>query len=388
MTGELTNKKQMRVALVGIAPADQVTLKGYMRVLLRLDVNLEWVAVADGNIDLFMIKNDFRSADSVTRLLENNRSVPVLYVANDSLGNGSLNQDTLTIPLKQIGLLSDWLTRNVPALAGVVPSIGGVSPANTQTSTAPTTAQSANQNAAQTQGTTVGQIRTIQPSVSPMQAIIDLIEKLQGRSKSLFEIVEGGVSLAVIDGYRQMVWVQSAHATLSERWQLRPYHGAMPATTPQDVNAWLWQMAWHNPSVVASLIDNHSRYQLRYWVKPSVGQDRRDLLQIMTAMESQPLSVAEIAARAGVSSMTAKNAVASLLLSGNLTTDSYKELKVQGTIEPPKAISGHNQVGVGQLTSSVSTPVSEPKAAPKPAVAPEQAEKLGFLARLRKKLGL
>lgn len=37
-------KKVMRIALVGIRPSDQVIIKGYLRVLLRLEADLEWVS--------------------------------------------------------------------------------------------------------------------------------------------------------------------------------------------------------------------------------------------------------------------------------------------------------------------------------------------------------
>lgn len=385
---ELTNKKQMRIALVGITPADQVTLKGYMRVLLRLDVNLEWVAASDGNINLFMINHDFRNAESVVRLLDLHKTVPVLYVATSPTEEGGIQQNLLTLPLKQINLLSHWLAHNVPALAGTSLGLGSgtIAPATPapQPVTTPSNTQSTQPN--------IGQIRTIQGDTnanSSMQAIIDLIEKLHSRNKSLFEITENGVSVAVIDGYRQMAWVQSAHATLSNKWQLRPYHGAIPTSTPQDANAWLWAMAWKTPSIITSLINSHSRYQLRYWIKPALGQDRRDLLQIMTAMENTALSVAEIAAKAGVSSVTTKNAVASLLLSGNLTADSYKEIKVQA-----EHLSQTPQSTTSTPTPTTTTPTASPSPQPvrteppKPAPKPEQEEKLGFLAKLRKKLGL
>lgn len=372
MTSELTNKKQLRIALVGIAPADQVTLKGYMRVLLRLDVNLEWVSATESNIGLFMINNDFRNAESVARLLSLNTGVPTLYITSSPTDEGGLSQNLLTLPLKQVALLSDWLTKNVPILSGVTPTIGGTPVKQAVAEPAPTPLQAS-----------IGQARTTQPlnNVS-MQTIIDLIEKIHGRSKSLFEITEGGVSIAVIDGHRQVAWVQSAQAVLSDRWQLRAYQGGLPNTVPVDANAWLWSVAWKNPNLITNLINNHNRYQLRYWVKPT--QDRRELLQIMTAMESRALSVAEIAAKAGVSSTVAKNAVASLLLSGNLTDDSYKEIKVQtDVVAPSPSTSTTTQQSSIQPQSS---PAPKPAEPPKPA--PEQEEKMGFLARLRKKLGL
>lgn len=65
-------KKVMRIALVGIKPGDQVMLKGYLRILLRLEADLEWVSANNQQIDLFMVNHDFRHAESVQKLANSN----------------------------------------------------------------------------------------------------------------------------------------------------------------------------------------------------------------------------------------------------------------------------------------------------------------------------
>ena len=62
-------KKVMRIALVGIKPGDQVMLKGYLRLLLRLEADLEWVSANNQQIDLFMVNHDLRHAESVQQLI-------------------------------------------------------------------------------------------------------------------------------------------------------------------------------------------------------------------------------------------------------------------------------------------------------------------------------
>ena len=69
-------KKVMRIALVGIKPGDQVMLKGYLRILLRLEADLEWVSANNQQIDLFMVNHDLRHAESVQNLISNK---PVSY---------------------------------------------------------------------------------------------------------------------------------------------------------------------------------------------------------------------------------------------------------------------------------------------------------------------
>ena len=53
------SKNTMRIAMVGISPADQITFKGYLRVLLRLDVDLDWVSAQVDDVDLYVINSRF-----------------------------------------------------------------------------------------------------------------------------------------------------------------------------------------------------------------------------------------------------------------------------------------------------------------------------------------
>lgn len=109
-------KKVMRIALVGIRPADQVLLKGYLRILLRLEADLEWVSANSPQVDLFMINKEFMHAQSVQKVLATQHNVPALYVERDELDQGKLVGTTLTLPLKEIDLLNQWLFDNVQSL--------------------------------------------------------------------------------------------------------------------------------------------------------------------------------------------------------------------------------------------------------------------------------
>lgn len=371
------NKRQMRIALVGVNPADQVTLKGYLRVLLRLDVNLTWTSANEPNIDLFMINNEFRGAASVSKLLDVHRGAPVLYVARNELGEGSINQNLLTLPLKQINLLNDWLVRHVPVLGGNLPTTTDTTPHPNQT---PSTAQKP---APITSSSIAEKLAKV--NADKLNSILDMIEKVQARKQTYFEITDSGTSLAIIDTKRQLVWAKTPQAKLSEHWQFNAYTGKTPNTTPQDSNAWLWQAAWDSGSLLLDLVDDHSLYQIRYWVKPKKS-DRRDLLQIMTAMESKPSNVAQIAQRAKVSVMTAKKAVATFLLSGNLTQDSYHALQTKQQAAQAAIESIQSKIAPAEPTSIKFESPEVPKPEPEPK--PEQEEKLSFLARLRRRLGL
>lgn len=109
-------KKVLRTAIVGVRPADQAMLKGYLRVLLRLDFELEWVSAKHPQVDLFLISNDFRHAANA-KILQGQQHKPVLYTSRTDTGEGQLVDDRLVLPLKCLNGLEKWLTRACHQLA-------------------------------------------------------------------------------------------------------------------------------------------------------------------------------------------------------------------------------------------------------------------------------
>ena len=112
-------KKVMRIALVGIKPGDQVMLKGYLRILLRLEADLEWVSANNQQIDLFMVNHDFRHAESVQKLISSKPNTATIYTARSETENGYLSQDLLVLPIKDLSPLSEWLFSQLPFLSGM-----------------------------------------------------------------------------------------------------------------------------------------------------------------------------------------------------------------------------------------------------------------------------
>lgn len=345
-------KKQMKIALIGVRPADQITLKGYMRVLLRLDVELVWVAATNSFVDLFIINHEFRTATSVIKLLDDNKGVPVLFVNNTEIDEGGLVQNVLTLPLKKIGLLAEWLNSNVRVLGGTV------RPTHSSVTSAPQTLSAPPK-------------PTVQ--VSDLTGIVSVIKQLQTRSDQWLELNDGSKLLAVIDNKRALVWENIDAQKITANFRLTPYQGvALADKETTDLNDYLWQLALKSPEILLPLVSDTTKYQLRYWAKPPKDSSRRDLLSVMTAMEKKDVNVHEVAQQAAMTGFAVKKIVAALLFSGNLNRSTYADLKAP----------------TSQPAATPVPPVPAPVPVPAPIAAPGKEEKMGFLSRLRRKLGL
>lgn len=421
-------KNVMRTALVGIKPADQVILKGYLRVLLRLEADLEWVSANHPQVDLFLINHDFRESNNVVKLLSEQANKPVLYVTRAKSGEGWIKDNTIALPLKQMPYLSDWLIQNVSVLSNL---------------TVPQTDDRANQ--AQNVQNSHQQSKTSSPTkAAPQQVttsdqdftnLVKLIKTLQQRDANPYQIYVNNTAIAVVQASIGRVW--PAHpqskidhiiksAKLSD-WQLKPYQDDLPVNVvPLDLKQWLWHTSWGALADALPLINVSKVYKIRYWVKPARQQRRSDILGIMTAIESKYRSIKDISDLSGADVDFVHKTLAGLLLAGYLQPDSYELLKAtpvthsQPNQQHNKTDSKHTPQTARDSVSTVDSVLSRRASGDtqtkktsseipasvlsanknktqgmdnydgvlKPKQEKKKPEKMGFLSRLRRKLGL
>lgn len=404
----------MRTALVGIKPADQVILKGYLRVLLRLEVDLEWVSANHPDVDLFFISHEFKHADNVIKLLAKQGRKPALYIKRSANEEGTLVGDELSLPLKKMDVLNQWLYSHVALL-------GGGATQNTHTQNTPSNQSTQTEQTSQTpsQLTNPAQSSTAQSSTTDThQALIRFIEAIHQPQADKQHIVLAGNIVATVDTKRQIVWQRDAnianiHALFADNLTTIDLVTAKdePTGQPTDLKQWLWDNAWAKIDSLTPLISQSATFALRYWVKPSHGVERRDLLRIMTAMEHGQNGVVDIADMAGTSPMVTKQVLAGLLFAGYLDKSAYDNLAVAPSVSLPTNTSATPSQSVDGIDAKASpldailsqralgippkpqpastiTPTSQQTAQPAKSDAPEKKEKMGFLSKLRRKLGL
>ncbi len=105
----------LRTAFLGVKPADQVMLKGYLRIILSLDVDLEWVSADHSQIDLYFIDNNLRNSEFVIKLIQVHSDKNILYVQRGMQEIDGIH-NKLLLPLKKTKILTDWLFQNIPIL--------------------------------------------------------------------------------------------------------------------------------------------------------------------------------------------------------------------------------------------------------------------------------
>ena len=414
-------KKVMRIALVGIKPGDQVMLKGYLRILLRLEADLEWVSANNQQIDLFMVNHDFRHAESVQKLISSKPNTATIYTARSETENGYLSQDLLVLPLKDLEPLSEWLFSQLPFLSGV-PVSNKVSTAAKLTADAVDTYQSAtdtiaNQRVAsnppaQVANPSSGVAHSAQASAVTTSHTHNAPNQLAESSQSMASSTSGnssvndeylirfakifsqiaqrhnevlsikspaGTLFAYINPKQQRVWEVSEYISCNQPWIISLADDVaanqLDVKTAKNLVQWLWDLASTHGQKFEGLLDSHINYHIDRWVKPIHDADQHDHLKIQCVLEARSLTIDELVARSQCSLPQVKKTLIGLFVAGALPASVYQQTIAQlnsKTISQPVTPSmspaeiSLPKMSPAQMTVAEMTPAESTQTEPQP----------------------
>lgn len=368
-------KKVMRIALVGIKPGDQVMLKGYLRILLRLEADLEWVSANNQQIDLFMVNHDFRHAESVQKLISSKPNTATIYTARSETENGYLSQDLLVLPLKDLEPLSEWLFSQLPFLSGVSVSNKASTTAKLnadvvdayQSATDTITnqrvasnppAQVANPLSGVAHSAQVSAVTTSHTHNAPSQLAessqsmgssttangIVNDEYLIGFAKIFSQIAQrhnkvlsikspAGTLFAYINPKQQRVWEVSEYISSNQPWIVSLADNAaakqLDVKTATNLVQWLWDLASTHGQKFEGLLDSQINYHIDRWVKPTHDADQHDHLKIQCVLEARSLTIDDLVARSQCSLPQVKKTLIGLFVAGALPASVYQQTIAQ-----------------------------------------------------------
>ena len=411
-------KKVMRIALVGIKPGDQVMLKGYLRILLRLEADLEWVSANNQHIDLFMVNHDFRHAESVQKLISSKPNTATIYTARSETENGYLSQDLLVLPLKDLEPLSEWLFSQLPFLSGVSVSnkasttakltadavdVYQSATANQRVASNPP-AQVANPSFGVAQSAQASAVTTSHTHNAPNQlaessqsmassttangTVND--EYLIGFAKIFSQIAQrhnevlsikspAGTLFAYINPKQQRVWEVSEYISSNQPWIISLADDAaakqLDVKTAKNLVQWLWGLASKHGQKFEGLLDSHINYHIDRWVKPTHDADQHDHLKIQCVLEARSLTIDDLVARSQCSLPQVKKTLIGLFVAGALLSSVYQQTIAQlnsKTISQPVTQSMSSaeislpKMSPAQMTVAEMTPAESTQTEPQP----------------------
>lgn len=398
-------KKILRIALVGIRPADQVILKGYLRLLMRLEADLEWVSANHDVVDLFMVNSEFQNAESVQRLLITHPNSAVLYITRSDNENGFLLGNELILPVKDLDPLNQWLYANLQLLAGKT-APKAIQQQNTQTANDTSAKRQSLDDviaSRQTQAVqTVAQSNIANTSIPQNSknialAFAKIIIRLHKKEDLLLSLNDkNGKFLAYIQPKQQRIW-QLETLTQVDEWTLNVANPiTLDVKKAEDLVQFFWQFGLKNIQYFESFINQNNQYRLGSFVKPDNNAQRNLVLKVQCVLEARLATLNDIAQLTQIENKTVHDIVIALILSGVMTNDVYAELT-----QTISQFSGHVPNAVSHDTTHtkpMSMPVNQSTTNLQHELKAEQPQSAqntsngggmkGFLSRLRSKLGI
>ena len=411
----------MRIALVGIKPGDQVMLKGYLRILLRLEADLEWVSANNQQIDLFMVNHDFRHAESVQKLISSKPNTATIYTARSETENGYLSQDLLVLPLKDLEPLSEWLFSKLPFFSGVSvsskasttaeltadavdayqsatdtianqrvasdlpaqvanPSSGVPHSAQASAVTTSHTHNAPNQLAESSQS--MASTTTANGTVNDEYLIgfAKIFSQIAQRHNEVLSIKSpAGTLFAYINPKQQRVWEVSEYISCNQPWIISLADDVaanqLDVKTATNLVQWLWDLASTHGQKFEGLLDSHINYHIDRWVKPIHDADQHDHLKIQCVLEARSLTIDELVARSQCSLPQVKKTLIGLFVAGALPASVYQQTIAQlnnKTISQPVTPSmspaeiSLPKISPAQMTVAEMTPAEITQTEPQP----------------------
>lgn len=406
-------KKVLRIALVGVRPADQVILKGYLRLLMRLEADLEWVTANHENVDLFMINSEFQQAESVQRLLVVHPYSSVIYIARTENENGGLLGDLLTLPIKDLDPLNQWLYANLRMLAGKTAPKTYQTAENLSSVELGTPAKrqslddiiASRQNPSFQQSTSAREL-DFGVSIDPNHidktiaiAIAKIISRLNKKEDQLFSLNDkNGTFLAYIQPKQQRIWQLKPLTEIGE-WTLNIANPTTLNTNDaEDLVQFLWKIALNSTKYLEPLFSHDNKYHITSWVKPDNNSQRHNILKTQCVLEVRPVSLHEISQLSEIDEKTLKPWVIALIVAGLMDKSTYQMLEntVQDFSQQGESVMLNNHYPqvptpvVAMPTHQSTTTLRQEINIEQPTVKKEENNQgmKGFLSRLRSKLGI
>ncbi len=418
-------KKVMRIALIGIKPGDQVMLKGYLRILLRLEADLEWVSANNQQIDLFMVNHDFRHAESVQKLISSKPNTATIYTARSETENGYLSQDLLVLPLKDLEPLSEWLFSQLPFLSGVSVSNKASTAAkltadvahayqsatdtiaNQRVASNPP-AQIANPLSGVAHSAQASAVTTSYTHNAPSQlaessqsmastttakgtvndeyliGFAQIFSQIAQRHNEVLSIKSpAGTLFAYINPKQQRVWEVSEYISSNQPWLISLADDVaaseLDVKTAKNLVQWLWDLASTHGQKFEGLLDSHINYHIDRWVKPTHDADQHDHLKIQCVLEARSLTIDDLVARSQCSLPQVKKTLIGLFVAGALPASVYQQTIAQlnsKTISQPVTQSMSSaeislaEISPAQMTVAEMTPAEIIQNEPQPSAQP------------------
>lgn len=243
-------KKVLNIAIFGLGLGILDQLKKQILSALPAHIQVQWVNIAEQDIDLLMVNNAFFDSSSIQKMLSQH-GMHYLRLVKSADFSSQIQQDMLAYPVTQLDNLRAWLQEKF-------------FDDKTQAASRP-------------------------PAVvqqDPIQISSILNACLMPRN-GFIQLFDSNGFLALVDTMTERVWLNNDNPMLVFNQSLNQTYATNHLVQEiiknqpyQDLRNWLWQVSYRSAALDLPEIALQQYFKLHIWPQFESGSGRRDLLKI------------------------------------------------------------------------------------------------------------
>ena len=244
-------KKSLNIAIFGLSLKVLNELKNQILSSLPHHVEVNWVNIADKNIDLLLVHDAFFESTSIQKVIA---QIQLQYLRLIKLPeqSGMIINDTLAYPIHQPQHLRQWLADKFFNYV---------------------------------MDYSIEQENKKNVANNPTQVIAQCLNSRNG----FIRLFDYWGFLALVDTMTERVWVNPKHPascfdqSLNHTYATNQFVQETIKTIPaQDLKSWLWKMAMQSQSIKLEPFSSEKYFKLTTWPKFENHYERRQLIKIAT----------------------------------------------------------------------------------------------------------
>ncbi|RZF50747.1 hypothetical protein EXE30_11855 [Acinetobacter halotolerans] len=277
----------INIAISGISLKVSDELKIELRKTIPHEFGINWINIADPNIDLLLINENFFDTEGIQRILEQ-KQLPCLKVSKGQGSSHLEEHNTLFLPFQHSDALKNWIHLRLISY--------------------------------------LSDQRLQQPKVevvSTHNAINQkfLTEMLNPENARLHLFDDHG-TLAIIDTRSQIAWLEPTRThtqtnhSFNYEFATTSDFTKVSRKVEYNLQDWLWNLFWHSEAFQCLAPSETEYYKIDYWPQPTQHTNRKTILQL-SACFIQGAQLGQVATQLKLPIQTVQQFISACIISSN-----------------------------------------------------------------------
>ena len=298
----------MKIAIVGLTPADTLIIKSHF-MKFAPQTEIEWLGLDSAHADALIFRAKFLhtpTIESWIRVAPEDAAIAAVYrEASSSVDSRSAGVHLLNLSNRDTDALKAWIELILQKKANAASVYRAL--AQAEEAIPPVKEATVQKESLAIKETESSLLQSSQPPPSAIIAEDGKRGAEQFAGALIIEAVRSGKGVVVnSSGYlaylqpkENKVWANHPNDSVPplDACQWQALSGDIPGNMPVvvDLRQWLWESLWNSTVDFASFVQDDASYQLKVWPQPRGTMNRTVPLRIAALLQKGPASIATLA---------------------------------------------------------------------------------------------